>query len=32
MEAIQSLQNEILILTQYDKQLKSNGLNTIPNT
>lgn len=31
MEAIQSLQNEISILTQYDKQIKSKGLNTIPN-
>lgn len=32
MEAIQSVQNGSLILTQYDKQLKSKDLDTVPNT
>lgn len=31
MEAIQSVQNGSLTLTQYDEQLKSKDLNTVPN-
>lgn len=31
MEAIQSVQDGSLTLTQYYKQLKSEGLDTIPN-
>lgn len=31
MEAIQSVQNGSLILTQYDKQFKSKDLDTVPN-